>query len=345
MEIEKDNKKCVLVTGGLGYIGSHIVLELLNCGHEVVIADNLFNSSMEVYYTIEDIYKGDSLICCDSLFFYNVDVSVESVMYESIFMTHQITDVIHMAAYKSVNESIQKPTLYYRNNIDSLLCLLNYMKLYDIKNLIFSSSATVYGSSEPPFLEESETGKGLTNPYGKTKYMCEEILKDVQDMNIYLLRYFNPIGSHPSGLIGDNPNGIPNNIMPYLLRVANGQYDKLNIFGDDYDTEDGTAERDYIHVMDLANAHVMALSNIKKGLNVYNVGTGKATSVMKLVKTFEKVNNIKINYEITDRREGDVEASYCKSDKIYEELGWKAKYNLEDMCKDSWNFIQKLNEN
>ena len=338
MEIEKDHKKCVLVTGGLGYIGSHIVLELLNCGKQVVIADNLSNSSMQVYYTIKDIYKGELL------FFYNVDVSTESATYESIFMTHQITDIIHMAAYKSVNESIKKPTLYYRNNIDSLLCLLNYMKLYDIKNLIFSSSATVYGNSEPPFLENTETGKGLTNPYGKTKYMCEEILKDIQDMNIYLLRYFNPIGSHPSGLIGDNPNGIPNNIMPYLLRVANGQYDKLNIFGDDYNTEDGTAERDYIHVMDLANAHVMALSNIKNGLNIYNVGTGKATSVMKLVKTFEKVNNIKINYEITDKREGDVEASYCKSDKIYKELGWKAKYDLEDMCKDSWNFIKKLNE-
>ncbi len=334
-------KETVLVTGGLGYIGSHIVLELLESNYAVVIADNCSNSSENVFKKIEKICNNNDLIS-NSLFFYNIDVSYESPLYESIFMMHNIIHVIHMAAYKSVSESIEKPILYYRNNIDSLLCLLKYMKSYNVKNLIFSSSATVYGDSKAPFSENSNTGKNLTNPYGKSKYICEEILKDIKDMNIYLLRYFNPIGSHKSGLIGDNPNGIPNNIMPYLLRVANNEYKELNIFGNDYNTKDGTGERDYIHVVDLARAHVMALSNIKEGINIYNVGTGKSTSIFELLNTFEQVNNIKINYKITDRRDGDVAISYCISDKIYEEIGWKAEYTLEDMCKDSWNFIKKL---
>jgi UDP-glucose 4-epimerase len=333
----------IMVTGGLGYIGSHIVLELLKNNYTVIIVDNLSNSHEDVLNKIEKISSNNDLID-NSLYFYNIDVSVQSPLFESIFMMHNISHVIHMAAHKSVSESIENPILYYKNNIDGLLCLLKYMKSYEIKNLIFSSSATVYGDSEPPFNETSLTGINLTNPYGKSKYMCEEILKDIKDMNIYLLRYFNPIGCHESGLIGDNPNGIPNNIMPYLLRVANREYDELSIFGNDYDTKDGTPERDYIHVCDLATAHVAALKNTKSGVNIYNVGTGKSTSVSELIGTFEKVNNIKINYKIADRREGDVPVSYCVSDQIYKELGWKATYTLEDMCKDSWNFIKKLNK-
>lgn len=341
-----NTKKTVMITGGLGYIGSHIVLELLENNYCAVIVDNLSNSSEDVLNKIEKLSPGNDLIR-NSMYFYNVDVSEESSLLESIFMTHDITYVIHMAAHKSVSESIENPVLYYKNNIDGLLCLLKYMNNYKIKNLIFSSSATVYGNSEPPFDENSITGVDLTNPYGKSKYMCEEILKDIKNMNIYLLRYFNPIGCHKSGLIGDNPNGIPNNIMPYLLRVANHEYDELSVFGDDYDTTDGTAERDYIHVVDLAKAHVVALSNIdtKEGVNIYNVGTGKATSVLKLINTFNSVNNIKLNYKIIGRREGDVAVSYCISDKIYEEFGWKATHTLEDMCKDSWNFINKIKKN
>lgn len=334
-------RKSVLITGGLGYIGSHIVIKLLKKQYSVIIIDDLSNSSLEVLNKIKTICKLDG-INYKRLGFYNFDVK-NSAMLDNVFFINRIDYVVHMAAHKAVGESIENPLMYYRNNIDSLLVLLNCMKKNNVNNLIFSSSATVYGNSEPPFNEFSETGKGLTNPYGKTKFMCEEILKDINDMNIYLLRYFNPIGCHESGIIGDDPNGIPNNIMPYLLRVANGEYEKLSIFGDDYDTKDGTAERDYIHVNDLAEAHVLALKGMKKGTHIFNVGTGNSTSVLKLVNTFENINNIKVNYEVTKRREGDVGISYCNSDKIKEELGWIDEYSLEDMCRDSWNFIKNKN--
>lgn len=350
--MDKNNKliKNVLVTGGLGYIGSHIVVELIKSNYRVIIVDNLFNSTENVLKNIKLIlkkYNYQQEIIDGFLYFYNVDVAKQYHLLGEIFRNHKIDHVIHMASYKSVNESIEKPVMYYQNNLNCLLNLLELMNLFNVKNLIFSSSATVYGDSEPPFIEQSKTGDGLTNPYGKTKYFCEEILRDIKDMNIYLLRYFNPIGCHESGLIGDDPNGIPNNLMPYVLRVAIGEYDKLKVFGDNYNTKDGTPERDYIHVMDLANAHVIALNKISdsSGVSTYNVGTGKSTSVLELINVFEQVNNIHVNHEITNRRDGDVAVSYCKCDKIKSELGWEAKYSLEDMCKDSWNFIQQLNKN
>lgn len=334
------NTETVLVTGGLGYIGSHIIIQLLKKGYNVVIIDNLSNSSRSVFDKIKKICNIENIkINSNSLIFYEIDVR-NSTTLDNIFVIHKINHVIHMAARKAVGESIEKPLFYYRNNVESLLTLLECMRKNKVNNLIFSSSATVYGNEQPPFFENTETGKNMTNPYGKTKFICEEILKDIKDMNIYLLRYFNPIGCHSSGLIGDDPNGVPNNIMPFLLRVANGQYDKLNVFGNDYDTSDGTAERDYIHVNDLAEAHVLALSNMKKGVHIFNVGTGKPTSVLQLVKTFEETNNVKINYTIAPRREGDVAVSYCNSDKIKQELGWTNKYTLADMCSDSWNFIK-----
>ena len=339
--------KTVLVTGGLGYIGSHITIELIKSNCKVIIVDNLFNSTTNVLRNIKEILKTDGLTdekIKEYLSFYNCDIAKQESFLDNIFYNNQIDHVIHMASYKSVSESIENPVMYYSNNINCLLNLLTIMKKNNVKNIIFSSSATVYGDSIPPFNENSEIGKGLTNPYGKSKYFCEEILRDIKDMNIYLLRYFNPIGCHKSGLIGDNPNGIPNNLMPYLLRVANNEYNSLKVFGNDYSTRDGSAERDYIHVVDLANAHVLAILNIKEGIHTFNVGTGKSTSVLELIDIFEKVNNIKIKYDIVERREGDVAVSYCECDKINNEIGWKAEHSIEDMCKDAWNFISQLNK-
>ena len=335
------------MTGGLGYIGSHITIELIKSNKRVIIIDNLFNSTEDALQNIKKILQKDNFTNEEInklLFFYNIDISKQNDSLKEIFLCHSIDYVIHMASYKSVSESIDNPIMYYNNNINCLLNLLTVMQLFNVKNIIFSSSATVYGDSSPPFNEDSHTGDGLTNPYGKSKFFCEEILKDIKDMNIYLLRYFNPIGCHKSGLIGDNPNGIPNNLMPYLLRVANGEYDSLKIYGNDYSTKDGFGERDFIHVVDLAKSHVMAIKNMKKGIHIFNVGTGKSTSVLELINIFEKVNNIKIKHDIVERRERDVAISYCECNKINDELNWKAEHTVEDMCRDSWNFILQLNK-
>ena len=268
---------------------------------------------------------------------------------EEIFKKEDINAVIHFAGYKAVGESVEKPIMYYRNNLDSTLTLLELMKKYNVKKFIFSSSATVYGTPEKlPLTEDCKTGDA-TNPYGETKIMIERILTDVyksdNSMSIILLRYFNPIGSHKSYLLGENPNGIPNNLMPYIVRVADGELDHLNIFGDDYDTPDGTGVRDYIHVVDLAKGHIKALEKASKGpgLNIYNLGTGHGYSVLDIVKTFEKVNNVKVPYVITQRRAGDIAACYADPSKAEKELGWKAEYTLDDMCLDSYQYILHKN--
>ena len=291
----------ILVTGGCGYIGSHTVVELLNHGIETVIIDNLVNSKKEVIFKIEEITKKKPI-------FYEGDVRDEELL-RSIFKSHKIDAVIHFAGLKAVGESVEKPLEYYQNNLDSTLVLLSVMREFKVKRIIFSSSATVYGENkEVPFKEDSPTG-GTTNPYGTTKLMIEHILKDLaisdKDMSIVILRYFNPIGAHSSGLIGDDPNGIPNNLMPYIVKVASGALPYLNVFGSDYDTPDGTGVRDYIHVVDLAIGHVKALSKAMKdtGVFIYNLGTGRGYSVLEIVKSFEEVNKVSIPYEIKERRE------------------------------------------
>lgn len=331
----------ILVTGGLGYIGSHTVVELLNNNYDVVVVDNLYNASLDVKDSIKKITGKDFK-------YYNVDCTNYNDM-EEIFKKEDINAVIHFAGYKAVGESVEKPIMYYRNNLDSTLTLLELMKKYNVKKFIFSSSATVYGTPEKlPLTEDCKTGDA-TNPYGETKIMIERILADVyksdNSMSIILLRYFNPIGSHKSYLLGENPNGIPNNLMPYIVRVADGELDHLNIFGDDYDTPDGTGVRDYIHVVDLAKGHIKALEKASKGpgLNIYNLGTGHGYSVLDIVKTFEKVNNVKVPYVITQRRAGDIAACYADPSKAEKELGWKAEYTLDDMCLDSYQYILHKN--
>ena len=331
----------ILVTGGLGYIGSHTVVELLNNNYDVVVVDNLYNASLDVKDSIKKITGKDFK-------YYNVDCTNYNDM-EEIFKKEDINAVIHFAGYKAVGESVEKPIMYYRNNLDSTLTLLELMKKYNVKKFIFSSSATVYGTPEKlPLTEDCKTGDA-TNPYGETKIMIERILTDVyksdNSMSIILLRYFNPIGSHKSYLLGENPNGIPNNLMPYIVRVADGELDHLSIFGDDYDTPDGTGVRDYIHVVDLTKGHIKALEKAGKGpgLNIYNLGTGYGYSVLDIVKTFEKVNNVKVPYVITQRRAGDIAACYADPSKAEKELGWKAEYTLDDMCLDSYQYILHKN--
>ena len=326
----------VLVTGGLGYIGSHTVVELLKNKYEVVIIDNLSNSKKEV---LDKLGK----ITGKKIKFYQNDVSDKDAL-KKIFKDNKIDGVIHFAGFKAVGESVEKPLMYYRNNIDSTLSLLEVMKEFNCYSIIFSSSATVYGKpSSLPIYEDFPLS--TTNPYGTTKLFIEQILKDLyisdNKWNITILRYFNPIGAHESGLIGEDPNGIPNNLMPYIVKVANNELPCLNIFGDDYDTIDGTGVRDYIHVVDLAKGHVLALNNKKKGLKIYNLGTGHGTSVLELVNTFQKVNNIKINKKIAARRPGDIDACFASCDKAFKELGFKAEKNIEDMCRDAYNFVKK----
>ena len=332
----------ILVTGGCGYIGSHTVVELLNHGIETVIIDNLVNSKKEVISKIEEITKKKPI-------FYEGDVRDEELL-RSIFKSHKIDAVIHFAGLKAVGESVEKPLEYYQNNLDSTLILLQVMREFKVKRIIFSSSATVYGeNNEVPFKEDSPTG-GTTNPYGTSKLMIERILKDVgvadPEMSIVMLRYFNPIGAHTSGLIGDDPNGIPNNLMPYIVKVASGELPYLNVFGSDYDTPDGTGVRDYIHVVDLAIGHVKALSKAMKdtGVFIYNLGTGRGYSVLEIVKSFEEVNKVSIPYEIKERRAGDIASCYADVGKAEEELGFKAKYGIEEMVRDSWNFYVKNHE-
>ena len=330
----------ILVTGGAGYIGSHTVVELMQEGHEVVIVDNFYNSKPEA---LDNITK----ITGKRPAFYEVDCCDEEAM-EKVFQEHQIDGAIHFAGYKAVGESVQKPLEYYHNNITGCLVLLETMKKYNVKKFIFSSSATVYGEPEKiPLTEDCKTG-GTTNPYGTSKLFIEQILKDLyksdNTWDICILRYFNPVGSHESGLIGEEPQGIPNNLMPYVARVAAGTLKELSVFGNDYNTPDGTGVRDYIHVVDLAKGHVCALNKLDKegqGLFIYNLGTGKGYSVLDMVKAFEKATGKDVPYKIAPRREGDIATCYADPKKAKEELNWVATKSLEDMCKDSWNYIEK----
>ena len=331
----------VLVTGGCGYIGSHTCCELLDNGYDVVIIDNLSNSKSDVIDKIEEI-SGKSVT------FYEGDVCDKNIL-EKIFSENEIGSVIHFAGLKAVGESVAKPLMYYRNNLDSTLSLLEVMNEHNCKKIAFSSSATVYGSpKELPIRESFDLS--TTNPYGSTKLYIEGILKDLyisdNDWSIAILRYFNPIGAHKSGLIGENPNGIPNNLMPYILKVATGELEILNVFGNDYDTHDGTGVRDYIHVVDLAKGHIKAIEKVlnTKGVDCYNLGTGTGYSVLDIVNTFERVNNIKVNYRIVDRRPGDIAACYADPSYAYEQLGWKAELGIEDMCKDAYNYVVKTKE-
>lgn len=329
----------ILITGGTGYIGSHTAVELLNNNEKIIVLDNFCNSSPEVVDKIKSITKKDFK-------FYEADILDEEKL-EEIFKNNKIESVIHFAGLKAVGESVQKPLEYYYNNISGTLNLLKVMRKYNCKNIVFSSSATVYGERETPrYIEEMGRGK-TTNPYGTTKAMIEKILEDVyvsdNEWKIYILRYFNPVGAHESHLIGDNPNGIPNNLMPYIQKVAVGELKELSVFGDDYNTPDGTGIRDYIHVVDLAKGHIKALEKLNKeknGVYVYNLGSGIGHSVLEMVKTFEKVNNVKVPYKIAPRRAGDLAEIYADPTKAEKELNWKTEKTLEDMCKDSWNYIK-----
>lgn len=331
----------ILVTGGAGFIGSHVVVELLNSGEDVVVVDNFVNSSPEALERVKRITNRE-------FGFYEVDLLDEKKL-EKVFEENEIESVIHFAGLKAVGESVQKPIEYYHNNITGTLILLKVMKKYGCKKIVFSSSATVYGNpKELPIKENFPLS--TTNPYGSTKLMIEQILQDVvvsdKDFSVAILRYFNPIGAHESGLIGEVPNGIPNNIMPYIMGVATGKYEELTVFGGDYPTPDGTGVRDYIHVVDLAKGHLKALDKIRneKGVQIYNLGTGKGYSVLELIKTFEKVNDIKVKYKIGARRPGDIPACYADPSKAEKELNWKAEKGVEEMCRDSWNFAVKNNK-
>ncbi len=333
----------ILLPGGAGYIGSHTAIELLNSGKEIIVVDNFSNSKPEVLDKIKQITGKDFK-------FYELDCLDRKAL-EKVFEENNIEAVINFAGYKAVGESVQKPLDYYTNNITGALTILETMKKYNCKKFIFSSSATVYGDPEIiPITEECKTG-GTTNPYGTTKLFIEQILKDLyksdNEWDICILRYFNPVGSHESGLIGEEPQGIPNNLMPYIVRVASGELEELSVFGNDYDTPDGTGVRDYIHVVDLAVGHVKALDKIQKegkGLYIYNLGTGMGYSVLDMVKAFETSTGKEVQYKITDRRAGDIATCYAEPKKAKEELGWIAEKNLEDMCKDSWNYIVNRGE-
>ena len=327
----------VLVTGGAGYIGSHTVVELLNEGENVIVVDNFVNSKPEALDAIKKITKKDFK-------FYELDLREKEKLTKVFEENKDITSVIHFAGLKAVGESVQKPIEYYDNNIYGTLVLLEVMKEHNVKKIIFSSSATVYGKPKTVPIKE-DFPLSATNPYGRTKLMIEEILEDVyvsdNEWSIILLRYFNPIGAHESGLIGENPNGIPNNLMPYITQVALGKLDHLNVFGNDYQTHDGTGVRDYIHVVDLAKGHLKALKRADKmtGVEAYNLGTGNGYSVLDIVKNFEKVTGQKVKYEIAPRRPGDIDVCYADPSKAKEMLNWEAKLDLAQMCKDSWNFV------
>ena len=332
----------ILVTGGAGYIGSHTVVELQNAGYDVVVVDNLVNSSRK---SLERVAK----ITGKQAAFYEADINDADEL-NAIFEKENIDSVIHFAGLKAVGESVAKPLEYYMNNISGSLTLFDVMRKHNVKNIIFSSSATVYGDPAfVPITEECPKGE-ITNPYGKTKGMLEEILTDIQkadpEWNVILLRYFNPIGAHESGTIGENPNGIPNNLMPYITQVAVGKLKELGVFGNDYDTHDGTGVRDYIHVVDLATGHVKAIEKLadRPGLVIYNLGTGNGYSVLDIVKNFEAATGIHIPYVIKDRRPGDIATCYCDASKAERELHWKAERDLKTMCADSWRW-QKNNPN
>lgn len=330
----------LLITGGAGYIGSHTLVELYKAGHTAVVVDNLSNSNKIALQRVADI------VGVFEIPFYKVDIRDHRGL-ERVFDKYKFDACIHFAGLKAVGESVAKPWEYYENNINGTLVLLDVMRMYGCKSIIFSSSATVYGDpSEIPITENSPKGQ-CTNPYGWTKSMLEQVLTDIQiadsEWNVVLLRYFNPVGAHPSGKIGENPNGIPNNLMPYITQVAIGKQKELSVFGDDYPTPDGTGVRDYIHVCDLAKAHVCALKAITDhcGVRVYNIGTGNGYSVLDIVKAFIRVNGIDIPYIIKPRRNGDIASCYCSPDKAKKELGWSAKYGIEEMVRDSWNWQQQ----
>ena len=324
----------ILVTGGAGYIGSHTVLELLASGHEAIIVDNLSNSSEVVLQRLEEI-SGKPIS------FHKFDLQDKPRLTE-LFAATNIDAVIHFAGLKAVGESTMNPLAYYRNNIDSTLTLLEVMDEHDVRKLVFSSSATVYGSAPIPYREDSPVGQGITNPYGQTKYFIEQILQDVAAANpaneFTILRYFNPVGAHESGRIGEHPQGIPNNLMPYITQVATGRRDKLSVFGGDYDTPDGTGVRDYIHVVDLAKGHLAALERLAPGTHAYNIGSGKGTSVLELIHAFETASSRKIPYEIVDRRPGDLPEYYADATRALQELGWKTEKTIADACEDSWRW-------
>lgn len=328
----------ILVAGGAGYIGSHICVELLEAGHDVVVIDDFSNSRPEVLGYIKEITGKD-------VKFYEFNI-LDEAKTEQVFKENKIDSIIHCAAFKAVGESVVKPIEYYTNNLTTTLIMTKMMRDYGVNNIVFSSSATVYGDPEVvPLTEDCKLGE-TTNPYGTSKAMMERILTDVQhaypQMSVTLLRYFNPIGAHESGLIGENPKGIPNNLMPYIMKVATGELPCLGVFGDDYDTPDGTGVRDYIHVVDLAKGHVLAIEKYNTpGVHICNLGTGKGYSVLDIVHAFERVNGIHINYEIKDRRPGDIATCYADPTRAKEELGWVAQKTLDDMCRDTWNFAKK----
>lgn len=329
----------ILVTGGAGYIGSHTCIELLAEGHDVVVVDNLYNSSEKAIERVEEI-SGKKVT------FYKEDLLNKEGL-NRIFDQEKVDAVIHFAGLKAVGESVQKPLEYYHNNMTGTFYLCDVMRNHGVKNIIFSSSATVYGDPAfVPITEECPKGK-ITNPYGQTKGMLEQVLTDLHtadpEWNVVLLRYFNPIGAHPSGLIGEDPKGIPNNLVPYVAQVAVGKLKCVGVFGNDYDTPDGTGVRDYIHVVDLAKGHVKALKKIEghQGVSIYNLGTGKGYSVLDVIHAFSKACGKEIPYEIKPRRAGDIATCYADSTKAYKELGWKAEYGIEEMCRDSWNWQSK----
>ena len=330
----------VLLPGGAGFIGSHTAIELLNEGKEIIIIDNFSNSKPEVLDKIKQITGKEFK-------FYEIDY-LDREKLEKVFQENEIEAVINFAGYKAVGESVKKPLEYYENNISGAVVLLQTMQKYNVKKFIFSSSATVYGDPERiPITEDCKTG-GTTNPYGTTKLFIEQILQDLyksdNTWDIAILRYFNPVGAHESGLIGEEPQGIPNNLMPYIVRVASGQLEQLSVFGNDYDTHDGTGVRDYIHVVDLAKGHIKALEKLEKentGIYIYNLGTGTGYSVLDMVKAFEEATGKTVKYKIAPRRPGDIAACYSNPEKAKKELGWEATKTLKDMCQDSWRYIQK----
>lgn len=323
----------ILLTGGTGYIGSHAAVELIEAGYDIEILDNLYNSKITVLDRIKEITGVKPR-------FHEVDMRDYKAM-EEVFKSGNFDLVMHFAGLKAVAESIEKPLEYYDNNVCGTINLLRCMKKYDVKKIIFSSSATVYGQQASPMMtEDLQTGVGITNPYGKTKFVIEEILKDLHDTEVVIFRYFNPIGAHPSGLIGEDPNDIPNNIMPVIVRVATGRADKIKVFGDDYDTPDGTGVRDFIHVVDLVKGHVAVINNMKPGVAIYNLGTGSGTSVLELISRYEKISGKKLPYEITSRRPGDLAEVFASPAKAEAELGWRAELTVDDAIRDVIKFLE-----
>ena len=334
---------CVLVTGGAGFIGSHTVVELLQRNYKVVVVDNFYNASP---VALDRVRESVGPHAAENLVFYEADVNDRDAL-TKIFDAEQPSRVIHFAGYKAVGESVQKPIEYYQNNIGNTLTLVDVMREHGCKDIIFSSSSTVYGDPDNPPVTEQDPKKPATNPYGWTKWMIEQILMDLHtadpEWNVVLLRYFNPIGAHPSGLIGEDPKGIPNNLVPYVAQVAVGKRPFVQVFGDDYPTPDGTGVRDYIHVVDLACGHVAALEwmNGRSEVGIFNLGTGTGSSVLDVIHAFEKACGKELPYQICPRRAGDIAANWCDATKAEQEMGWKAQYNIDDMCRDSWNWQSK----